>query len=212
MQVIMKALILPVVCLSTLLLSSCSEQPAAQPAAKKEPAKPAEPVSGQSALFQMYQVARAKLASDAQVLRMNSIHLTDVPEVPGKAGAWQATFTSDSTGKARSYTYSAVEEQGNLHKGVYAGQEESWSGKQGVNTAFDIRAVSIDSPAAYQTALEHAGDYDKKNPGMPISFMLEKVNKYTTPVWRVVWGESVGTSSFSIYVDASLGKFLEKMH
>jgi hypothetical protein len=28
----------------------------------------------------------------------------------------------------------------------------------------------------------------------------------------VIWGESTGTSSFSIYVDASTGAFVEKMH
>jgi hypothetical protein len=196
--------------ISTLLLLSCSEAP--QPVAKKEPEKPAEPASGQSALFKMYQVARASWSGDAQVLRMNSIHLADVPPVVGKAGAWQATFTSEKLGKARTYTYSVIEQEGNLHKGVFALQEEGWSGRQGVNTAFDIRNVSIDSDAAYKTAVEKEGDYDKKNPGMTISFQLEKINKFTTPVWRVIWGESAGTSNFSVYVDASLGKFLEKMH
>jgi hypothetical protein len=105
------------------------------------------------------------------------------------------------------------EQEGNLHKGVFSqGGAEAWSGSSGVDTPFDIRAVSVDSDAAYKTAVEKAQDYDKQHPGMPISFQLEKISKYTTPVWRVIWGESVGTSSFSIYVDASLGKFLEKMH
>jgi hypothetical protein len=31
-------------------------------------------------------------------------------------------------------------------------------------------------------------------------------------VWRVIWGESVSTSNFSIYVDANQGKYLDKMH
>jgi len=199
-----------VVGVSSLLLMGCSEPSA--PAAKKEPPKPAEPVSGQSALYKMYQVARASWSADAQVLKLNSIRLTDVPAPIGKSGAWQATFTSVNLGKARTYTFSVVEQEGNLHQGVFGLGVESWSGSQGVNTPFDIRGVSIDSEAAYKTAQENAGDYDKKNPGMPISFVLEKISKYTTPVWRVVWGESVGTSSFSIYVDASQGHFLAKMH
>jgi hypothetical protein len=105
-----------------------------------------------------------------------------------------------------------VEQEGNLHKGTFALGEENWSGKQGVNSSFDIRSVSVDSDAAYKTALVKAAEYDTKNPGMTISFQLEKINKFSTPVWRVIWGESAGTSNFSIYVDASLGKFLEKMH
>src|SRR5436305_1783776 len=87
-KVRMRKLLLPVACGLTLLLVGCSEQPA-----PKKAAKPIEPVTGQTALFRMYQVART-WAPDAEVLRMNSILLTDVPNVLGKAGAWQATFTS----------------------------------------------------------------------------------------------------------------------
>ena len=36
-----------------------------------------------------------------------------------------------------------------------------------------------------------------------ISFLLEKVAKHPDPVWRVIWGPSVGASNFSIYVDAN---------
>jgi hypothetical protein len=105
-----------------------------------------------------------------------------------------------------------VVEATDLHKDVFAGPEESWSGKQGVDSSFVIQAVSIDTDAAYKTALAQAGDYDKKNPGMNISFVLEKTSKFPEPTWRVVWGESVGTSNFSIFVDASTGSFLTKMH
>ena len=188
----------------------CSEPP--KPVAKKEPEKPAEAISGQSALFKMYQVARAAWSSDVQVLKLNSIHVPDVPAAVGKAGAWQATFTSVNLSKTKTYTYSVVEQEGNLHKGVFSLGEEAWSGRLGVNTAFDIRAASIDSDAAYKTADEKAADYDKQHPNMPISFQLEKTNQFPNPVWRVIWGESVGTSSFSVYVDASTGVFLEKMH
>jgi hypothetical protein len=198
------------VCLTAVLWIGCSEAP--RPAAKKEPEKPPEAISGQSALFKMYQVARASWAADAEILKLNSIRVADVPGEPGKAGAWQATFTSNSLGKTKTYTYSVVEQEGNLHKGVFSLGEGAWSGSSGVNRSFDIRTVSVDSVAAYKTADEKAADYDKQHPGMPISFQLERNNQFDMPVWRVIWGESVGTSSFSIYVDASQGKFLEKMH
>ncbi len=83
------------------ILTGCSDQ--SQPAEKKEPPKAVEPVTGQVALYKMYQVVRS-WASDAQVLKMSSIHLLEVPSVPGQAGAWEATFTSASKGRARSYT------------------------------------------------------------------------------------------------------------
>ena len=210
MRSVMKKIPFFAVSLAALLWIGCSEPPHTE--TKKEPAKPPVAVTGQSGLFQMYQVARAKFSPDAQVLKMNSIHVAEVPGVPGKAGAWQATFTSASLGKTQTYTYSVIEQEGNMHKGVYPTDGGSWSGRSGVNTAFPLSTVSIDSDAAYKAALEKAGDYDQKHPGMPISFLLEMTDKYHMPVWRVIWGESIGTSSFSIYVDAMKGQFLEKMH
>ena len=165
------------VCLVSLLWIGCSEPP--KPEAKKEPAKPAEPITGRSALFSMYQKART-WSLDAQVLKLNSIHLPDVPSAPGKEGAWQASFTSANLGKMVTYTYSVVEEEGNLHKGVFSTGEQTWSGPQGVDTPFDIRAVLVDSDAAYKTADEKAADYDKAHPGMPISFQLEKNQQIPT--------------------------------
>lgn len=205
----MRKLVVPI-CSALLLLTSCDTTPEKKAEKKKE--EKAEPVTGQSALFKMYQAARS-WAPDAQALKMNSIPLSEVPTVPpGTAAAWQATFTSAAKSQARTWTYSIVESSGNLHKGVFAGIEEGYSGPRGVNSPFPMLAIKIDTDAAYKTALANGGaDYDKKNPGKPISFLLEKVTKHPDPVWRVIWGESVGTSNFSVYVDASTGDFKEKL-
>ena len=207
----MRKLTLPISCALFLVLLACSETP--QTAAKKEPEKPAEPVTGQSALYRMYQGARS-WASDAQVLKLTSSLLGEVPDVPrGKAAAWEATFTSSTRGQVRSYTYSIIEVPPLLHKGVFAGLEGGWSGPRGNTTPFLIAAVKIDTETAYQTAMKNGGaEYDKKNPGKPITIMLEKNTKYPDPVWRIIWGESLGTSNFSVFVDASTGDFKEKMH
>jgi hypothetical protein len=189
-----------------LVLAGCSETPQSE---TKKAAQPAEPITGQTALYRMYQVARS-WAPDAQVLKMNSILLTEVPMVRGKAGAWEATFTSADKSAARPYTYSVVEEEGNLHEGVFPGKEESWSGP--ANKPFLIAGVKIDTDAAYKTALKEAGEYDKKNPKQMISFLLERNEKFAEPVWRVIWGESVGTSGLSILIGASSGTWLETLH
>lgn len=192
-----------------LLLTSCSDTTTV---AKKEPEKPPEPLTGQSALYRMFQVARS-WSSDVQVLKLNSIPLSDFPDVPrGTAAAWEATFTSQSRSQLRSYTYSIKDAPGNLHKGVFAGQEAGWTGPRGTSSPFLMAAVKVDTDAAYQTALAQSGDYDKKTPGKPITFLLEKITRFPDPVWRVIWGESVGTSNFSVYVDASTGEYKEKLH
>src|ERR1700759_5270252 len=129
-----------------LLLTSCSDTPTAT---KKEAEKPLDPISGQSALFKMYQGARS-WSPDVQILKMSSIPLSEVPSVPrGKAAAWQATFTSGSRAQLRSYTYSIVEAPGNLHKGVFAGQEEGWTAKN-QSALFLMAAVKVDTEDAFK--------------------------------------------------------------
>lgn len=179
------------------------------PQAEKKAATPPEPVKGRSALYSMFNMARG-WAPDVQVLQLHSIDLPDVKRERGKAAAWEATFVSQQSGRKRSYTYSVVEAEGNLHKGVFAGLEEGWSGSR-TATPFLIAALKTDSDEVYQTALGKAADYEKKSPDKPIAFLLEKTEQFPDPAWRVIWGESVGTSNFSIFVDASTGKYLQTM-
>ncbi len=190
------------------LLAGCSTETPAPPQKKAEE-KPAEPVTGRQALQQMYIAARA-WAPDIQIVRLSSILLPDVKPEPGKAAAWQAIFVSASQNKARSWTYSVVESEGNLHKGVFAGLDQSAS--TGAAKPFPFAAIKVDSDAAYETAMKKAVDYDKKNPGKPIIFLLEANNKFPDPSWRVIWGESPGTSNFSVFVDSATGGYLETMH
>jgi hypothetical protein len=187
-------------------LAACSEAP--RKAEQKAPEKPPEAVGGQYALHQMYTVARS-WAPDAQVLQLRSIPMQEVEAAPGKAGAWQATFVSASRNRARSYTYSVVEGEGNLHKGTFAGPEQSWN-PRAKQTPFLMAAVKVDSVAAFETAMKRSAEYVKKNPDMPVNFLLEG-GEFPNPAWRVIWGTSVGTSNYSIFVDASLGDYLRTM-
>jgi len=207
----MRKLLLPTSCATFLLLLGCSQAP--QPVAKKEAEKPAEPISGLSAVYRMYQVARSWGGRDTQVLKMSSTLLSEVPNVPrGKAAAWEGTFVAPSKNQARSYTYSIIELLPTLHKDVFAGPEQGWSTARGTTSPFPIIAVKVDTDKAYETAIKNGGEeYDKKYPGKPITMLLEKNNKFPNPVWRIIWGESLGTSNFSIFVDASTGDFREKM-
>jgi hypothetical protein len=205
MKLSMKKFLFWPACGLALLMAGCSEHPSAS--AKK--LEKVDPVSGQSALFKMYQVARS-WASDAEVVQMKSIHLTDVPAVRGEAGAWEATFYSPSKSAQRNYTYSVEESDANLHQGVFPGQEESAPGA--ASKVFLIGAVKIDSDAAYKKALAQAGEYNKKNPSQTISFELGHQDGTQNPVWRVIWGESVATSGESVLVDATSGEYLKTLH
>lgn len=192
-----------------LLLAGCSEDKPVEKA--KEPPKPAEPISGQKALFEMYRVART-WAGDAQILNCSDIRLAEPKSTTSKAAAWQCTFVAPLKQKSRTFSYSVVEAGGNLHKGVFSGLDEDFNGQRGQQKPFLISAVKTDTDAAYETALKHSEDYVKKNPDKPISFLLELTNRHPAVVWRVVWGESVGTSDYSVFVDAGTGEFAGKAH
>ncbi len=190
-------------------MTACSEEP--KPATKKEPEKPAEPVSSQLAFQRMYVVARAWMP-DAKPLSLSNIDLKEVKSEGGKAGAWECTFVSEQRHRARRYTYSVVESApSNLPQGVFGGPEDVWSeGSQ--QKPFFVQSFKVDATAAYATAMKKGADYAKKHPDSPMKFVLEAKSRYQNPAWRVIWGESAATSSFSILVDATTGEYLKTMH
>src|ERR1035438_1414355 len=89
------------------ILTACSNTPAPT-TAKQEPEK-VEPATGQTAVFRMYQMARA-WAPDCEIMKLESMRLSDVKEgARGTASAWQATFVSAARSQSRSYTFSIVD-------------------------------------------------------------------------------------------------------
>ncbi len=202
----MKRTHIAISCLSlALFLGACSEdKPATQ--APKEPEKPAEAVSAQSAFQKMYVMARA-WAPDAQPIRMASIDLKQPKSEAGKAGAWECTFVTDRRNRSRRYTFAVVAvPESNLQKGVFASSEDTWS-SGGQAKPFPIQSFKTDSVKAYEVAAAKSADYMKKHPDMPVKFLLEWTKRFPGPVWRVIWGESIALSSYSVFVDASTGDF-----
>ncbi len=192
------------------MLPACSESP--KPAeARKEPEKAAEPITARRAFQQMYITARG-WAADAQGLRCRNVPLAEVKAAePGKAGAWECTFVSPSQQKMKTYTYSIVEAAGNLHTGVFGNVPENWGGSRPNAQPWTVAAFKIDSNAAYETALKKSAAYVKKNPDKPVMFLLEQTSRHPYLTWRVIWGESISTSNYSVYVNASTGDYLETM-
>lgn len=187
-----------------LLLPACSSGPAPV----KEAAKPAVPVTGLHALYQMYTSARA-WAQDLQVLRYSSIEIGEVPRQPGKAAAWQVVFGSPASGKSRTYTFSVYEASATLHEGIFPEAEEDWSGS---GKPFLLETAKIDTDKAWETALKHGEEYNKENPKMPISYILAMEPSINGPAWRVLWGTTAGSSSFSVLVDATTGDYIRTLH
>src|ERR1700719_4060864 len=115
--------------LAALLLTSCSDTPTTENKAKA-PEPPPSPITGRQAFQMTYPQART-WAPDSQPMHIRSLNLANPKSEGGKAGAWEILYVSESRARQRIYTWSAIEAEGNLHKGVFAGLEEGWRGPQG---------------------------------------------------------------------------------
>lgn len=198
---------------AALLAAGCSS--ATAPAKKAAAKKPAEPVSGQSAIFQIFQVART-WAPDAKILKVENGNLTEVAPQPGKYGLWRTVFVSETRKVKRDWQYAVADGDGGVFKGVRAGSEAGYIANRQVRP-FAIQDVKIDTTAALETA---AAEVEKdaamkkvlaENKDLPVQFLLEWTAPNENPAWRVIYGASVSTSKFSVLVDASTGKFIKKL-
>ena len=192
--------------LVALLLASCTEAP--KPEKAKEPAKPAEPITGRYAFHQVYVAART-WGTDLQGLRVASMRVGKENPPPGKSYAWEITLVSPSKQRQRTYTYSVIKEE-NIHEGVFGGVDEPYQ-QRGQARLWNIQALKTDSDAAYEVAAKKSAEYMKKNPDKPITFLLEQTPRHPSLAWRVIWGPSIAASNYSVYVDASVGTYLETM-
>ncbi|MEP6714725.1 MAG: hypothetical protein ABJC09_04080 [Terriglobia bacterium] len=186
-----------------LIVSGCASAPEV-----KVEKKPAEPVTGLHALYQMYSHARG-WAPDIKILQYGSIEITQVKPQPGKVGAWQVTFASEALSQKRAYTFSVYDVSPTLRQGMFPDSAGSWRDD---NRSFPIGAVKIDTDVAWATALKHAAEYSAKNPAMPISYTLELSRRVNSPMWRVIWGHDAASSKFSVLVDASTGSYVETLY
>lgn len=190
------------------LLTGCGEEPKKVEKPKKVP----EPVSALKAFYAVYGNARS-WSTDIQVLQIKSIDIDDKHMCKeGKCWAWAVSLVSPSKGKLKNFTYSVIEAEGNLHEGVFSSLEENWRGPRGREKPFLMQALLHDSTEAYKVAAGKSADYMKKHPDIPVTYEVSLTPEHGQPVFRVIWGESVSTSGYSILVDTATGTYTETLH
>lgn len=184
------------------LLAGCSSTSVET---KTEPKPEPEPRTGRLALQSTFPSARG-WAPDCEPLMARNLHLQSRPAGEGKAYAWEVTYVSPRSGSQRTFVWSSIEGEG-LNEGVFGGPPQSW--RAGSQPTIAMSALKIDTPEALAAASENAKSYlDKAGDKPPVTYMLEYVPRYGTPVWRVMWGLTPGTSEFTVFVDAGTGKVL----
>jgi len=191
---------------AVLAWTACSSapEPSAEkktPEASQEPPKPPEPVTAQTAFYEMYKPART-WAPDLLPLSLVSGELPNLKNEDGKAAMWTAVFVSPGRREARTFTYAAVD-SGQNRKGVTVGGAEPWSGATAKSRPFQTTEFIINSDAAYQAAAAKAASWLKSHPGKKPAFFLGSSAKFPQPVWYILWGTS--KSGYAVYVNAATG-------
>lgn len=175
---------------------------------KTEKEAPPEAVSAKTAFWEMYKPAYA-WSNDIMPLTMKAKTVAGVKNVDGKAGMWEATFGSPSKRQFTTFTYSVVAAPPDVKKGVTAAEAIAWAGPRPDVMTFASSDWTVDSDAAYKTALEKAQDWIKKNPDKGLSEeSLGAASRFPGPVWYFLWGDAKKGGFFQ-FVSASTGKALK---
>ena len=201
--------------LGTLLLTSCSSEPArtteakTDDTAKKAPAGPPMPVLAKDAFYEMYTPAH-KWSADILPLSLTSGELTGIKNSEGKAGLWTAVFGSTSLMQARTYTYAVTDQLPSITKGVRTEDPVPWRGPTQAAQTFQTSDFMIDSDAAYKTAAMKAADWLKEpaNAAKPWSMALGSAARFPSPVWYVVFGTA--KDGYQAYISATTGSVITK--
>lgn len=195
--------------LAVLVLTACSEAPkpsATQPEAAAKPATgPPQPVTAKTAFWEMHKLAHSWVP-DVLLLSLASKRIPEIQNDGGKAAVWTAIFASPSRHEVRTFTYSVADRPPDIRKGVDVARPLAWAGPSREALPFHTVEFSLDSDAAYQTALGTAGAWVKKHPDKEVSLTLGHASRFPAPVWYVLWGDS--KSGYFALVNATTGKLI----
>lgn len=190
-----------VVSIAVLLLTACSEAP--KESSSSGSSVPSTPVTGKTAFWPMYKSAYT-WASDMVPLKLESKDAPGSKSPPGSAGMWTGTFGSQRLREAVVITYSIAAHPPEILKGVNVGHPFPWAGPTREALAFQSSDLSVDSDAAYKTALTQANAWVQKHPDKEVSFALGNSARFSGPVWYVLWGDS--KNGYAAFVEAKTGQ------
>jgi hypothetical protein len=185
-------------------LSNCSEPIKTKPAeeVKKELPGPPQPVTAKTAFWLLYKPARA-WATDLQPVSITSGEVASVKNEAGKAGLWTVVFVSPTLHQARTYYYAAADGLPSVVRGIKLVATVPWGGPTAEVVPIPTSEFSIDSDAAYNTAIAKAANWVKKHPDKELSFVLGNAARFPSPVWYVLWGTT--KSGYEVFVNATNG-------
>ncbi len=197
---------------AVLALSACEGGTPAKPGPSGPGlGKTQEPVtiaaSGREAFQKMYLSAHL-WAADARPYRLQSEVFKDYPGEDGKAVIWRAGFASASKRFIKSFLWSGTHSEDGPAFGISSGTEDTYNPNNSSTQVFDPAFVKIDSDKAFEVAQKHGGEkLLKRNPKLPVFYLLDWNPKQNILIWHVVYGISQAEAKLRVAVNASTGGF-----
>jgi hypothetical protein len=200
-------------------LTACSSAPsgntksAEQSSAAPAP-PPAETETGHIAFQKLYVVSRG-WAPDTEPVRLESEnyarHDSNDPALlgrDGKSAVWRGVYASPARSSMKTYIWSGLTGP-DSKPGITPGNEDPYSASNTSTRTFQLVYLKKDSDQAFDTAQKHGGAaLLKKDPKMPVNYILDWDTRRNLLEWSVLYGESKNDPKLDVVVNATTGEFL----
>jgi len=198
------------------ILSACSSSPSGSTAPAEKPApKPTDTETGRVILQRLYTTSRG-WAPDTQPINIQSQNYKNAggnPNAPlghdGKSAVWRGLFGSRARQLMKTYMWSGLTGPDAPTLGISPGSEDSFSPNNTSTAPFDLVYLKIDSDQALETAQKHGGAaLLKKDPDLPVNFMLNWEPRRQLLLWHVNYGKNSNEPDLSVVVNATTNEFV----
>ena len=193
---------------SLLLVAGCTSKPTTTVEAAK-PAAPAKEAAvkytARECLSRMDGQAQ-RWAPDALVFHVESDINPETDGHGGKSTVWKGIYASASRQTIRTFTCSGSREPYAPPVGVTGELELAYKPSA---TPFHAFLVNTDSDKAFEVAQQHGGEtLLKKEPQMPVTYLLAMERGQSVPTWFVIYGKSMQDNKGIGMINATTGNFL----
>jgi hypothetical protein len=195
-------------------LTGCSE-PSSVSAAGPQEIKPTQAETGRVALQRLYTTSRG-WASDTDPVSIQSSNYKNAggnPNAPlgqdGKSAIWRAVFASQVRRSMKTYMWSGLTGPNAPAPGLTPGNEDSWNVGNTSTRPFQLMYLKYDSDQALQIAGKHGGAaLLKKDPNLPVNYVLSWEPRRSMLVWHVMYGKSTNEPDLDVVVNATTNDFV----
>ena len=195
--------------LALIVLAGCSSEPKKQ---VSETTKAAAPAKEPSTLYTARECLSRmdgqalRWAPDALVFHVESDINPETDGHGGKSTVWKGIYASASRNTIRTFSCSGSRESYAPPVGVTGELELAYKPSA---TPFQAFLVNTDSDKAFAVAQQHGGEaLWKKDPNLPVTYLLAMERGQSVPTWFVIYGKSMQDNKGIGMINASTGNFV----